>query len=314
MGSLAGTNYVSISMVNRWTANGVLLLAGAIWGMGFVAQSTGMEHLGPYAFIACRFTIAALVTWPFVFWEVRQATLPMHNKLGNMARFALIGVVFFFGMASQQVGLLTTSVSNSGFLTALYVVFTPLVAVVLFRDWPHRIVWPASLVALSGIYFLSGGDLSAVATGDFLTILSALFWALQVVLIGRFVSGSGRAFLLAATQFSVVALCAWLVVFTIGEPLLWENVWGARWELLFTGVFAGAIAFTLQVIGQRYTSASQAAIFLSSEAPFAAIFGAVILYERIGLIGVVGCLLILLAMFMVELLPAWQRRRSGSVS
>lgn len=296
--------------MSRWTANLLLLLAGAVWGMGFVAQSTGMDHLGPFSFIALRFTIAAAVVWPFAWWESAKNQSRIENKLTTFTQFAVIGVVFFCGMAAQQVGLLTTTVSNSGFLTGLYVVFTPLVAVVFFRDWPHWVIWPASIVAMAGIFFLSGGNLAALVVGDFLTIASALFWAIQTVLIGRFVIDSGRPILLAATQFTVLALCAWLVTLVLNEPITLDAIRGAGWELIYTGVFAGGFAFTLQVIGQRYTSASQAVIFLASEAPFAAIFAAIALGERIGTLGIAGCLFILLAMLMVELVPVWMRNKN----
>ncbi len=294
--------------MNRWTANALLLLAGAVWGMGFVAQSTGMDHLGPFSFIAIRFTIASLVVWPFALWEGAKSTQPIVDKGPTFFRFSVIGVAFFCGMAAQQVGLLTTSVSNSGFLTGLYVVFTPLVAVVLFRDWPHWVIWPASLVAMLGIFLLSGGSFAALVAGDYLTILSAMFWAVQAVLIGRWVGESGRPILLAATQFTVLAVCAWIVTLVLGESITLEGIRGAAPELIYTGVFAGGFAFTLQVIGQRYTSASQAVIFLASEAPFAAIFAAIALNERIGALGIAGCVSILLAMLMVELVPAWQKR------
>jgi len=260
--------------MNRWTANLLLLLAGVIWGLGFVAQKNGMDHLGPFSFIAVRFTIASLVVWPFAFWEMSKNPEPIKNKAGVFGSFALIGVAFFFGMGAQQLGLMTTTVSNSGFLTGLYVVFTPFIAVAFFRDWPHYIIWPASLVALVGIFLLSGGDLAALVIGDFLTILSAFFFALQTVLIGRYVGESGRPFLLAATQFTVLALCAWMVTLVRQEPITFDAIISAGPELIYTGIFAGAIAFTLQVIGQRYTTASQAVIFLASEAPFAAIFAA----------------------------------------
>jgi len=291
--------------MKRSTANALLLLAGAVWGLGFVAQSTGMDHLGPFSFVAVRFTIASIVVWPFALWEGAKSTQLIVNKGRTFLRFTIIGAVFFCGMASQQVGLLTTSVSNSGFLTGLYVVFTPLVAVVLFRDWPHWVIWPAGLVAMGGIFLLSGGSFSALVTGDFLTILSAMFWAMQAVLIGRWVGSSGRPILLAAWQFSVLAVCAWVVTLVLGESATLEDIRGAAPELIYTGVFAGGFAFTLQVIGQRYTTASQAVIFLASEAPFAAIFAAIALNERIGLLGIAGCVCILLAMLMVELVPGW---------
>jgi len=151
--------------------------------------------------------------------------------------------------------------------------------------------------------------LAALVVGDLLTIASAMFWAIQTVLIGRYVIHSGRPILLAATQFSVLAVCAWVVTLVLQESISIEAVRGAGWELIYTGVFAGGFAFTLQVIGQRYTSASQAVIFLASEAPFAAIFAAIALGERIGLLGFAGCVCILIAMLMVELVPEWRRRQ-----
>lgn len=109
-------------------------------------------------------------------------------------------------MVTQQVGLLTTTVTNSGFLTSMYVVFTPLLTVILLRKKPHAIVWPAALIALGGIYFLSGGNLSGLTKGDGLTLVSVVFWSFQLILIGIFVRSSGRPFALCAVQFSVCAL------------------------------------------------------------------------------------------------------------
>lgn len=313
--------------MNRLQANALLLLAGAIWGMGFVAQATAMDSIGPFLFIALRFLVACVVVLPFALMEssrhrrqyqadqllpsveTRESTrahLLTHTDLG---KFSLIGLALFTGMACQQVGLLSTSVTNSGFLTGLYVVFTPLIGIVLFKDKPHPVIWPAATLALIGIFFLSGGDLGALVIGDALTILSAMFWALQVVMIARFVGQSGRPLALSLVQFMVTALLALFVAFIL-EPIVWGRVVDAAPEILYTGVFASGIAFTLQVIGQRYTTAPQAAILLSSEAPFAALFAFLWLGERMGVIGVGGCVLIFSAMLLVELVPEWQAKSS----
>lgn len=297
--------------MTRASANGLLLCAGAIWGMGFVAQSTAMEHLDPLVFVAARFAIASLVLLPFAAFEARRVIEPTIS-LGLVARFALIGMAMFGGMALQQVGLLTTTVSNSGFLTGLYVVFTPLVAVIVFRDFPHAVVWPGAAIAFLGIFLLSGGDLAGLTVGDLLTIAGAVCWAAQAVLIARFVTSSGRPLLLAAIQFATVCLLAAASAWLIGEKVSIQALLHAAPELFYTGVVAGALAFTLQVIGQRYTSASQAVIFLSSEAPFAALFGALLLSERLGTLAIVGCLAILAAMLLVELVPSWGRRARAS--
>jgi len=296
--------------MSRLSANLLLLLAGAIWGMGFVAQQTAMENLGPFGFIALRFFVASIVLLPFVWRECKRPKQPLPDLLPvHFLQFAMIGLCLFTGMAAQQVGLLTITVTSSGFLTGLYVVFTPFLAVLLFRQWPHPVIWPATALAMFGIFLLSGGDLSALQRGDFLTVFSAACWALQVVLIGRYVSQTNRPLTLSLAQFMVTCALA-AIAAVLFETMSIAAIKSAAFEILYTGIFATGVAFSLQVIGQRYTTAPQAAIFLSSESLFAALFGAVVLGERIGLVGLTGCALIFIAMLLVEVLPEFQRHKS----
>jgi len=310
--------------MTHWQANILLLIAGAIWGMGFIAQASAMDSIGPFLFIALRFAVASVVILPFTIMEARRfaetarRNTQLQRTSGNQLtggaltrsdwlKFSAIGVCLFLGMATQQVGLLSTSVTNSGFLTGLYVVFTPLIGRIVFRNTPHPIVWIAATISVAGIYFLSGGDVSQLVVGDFLTIVSAVFWALQVVLIARYVGHTGRALALSQVQFCVTFGLALFVAMLI-EPIVFSAIVSAAPQILFAGIFASGLAFTLQVIGQRYTSAPQAAIFLSSEAPFAAMFAYLWLNELIGQLGILGCFLILLAMLLVELVPMWWKR------
>lgn len=293
--------------MTRLQANTLLLLAGAMWGMGFVAQSTAMESLGPFLFIGLRFTIASAAMLPFAIREARRAQRPLAHA--DWRTFSLVGLVLFGGMAAQQAGLLTTSVTRSGFLTSLYVVFVPVFGVVLFGQRPHNIVWPAALCALAGVWLLSGGGAVALRAGDWLTLLCAAFWAVQVIIIGRTASHTGRPVTLAVTQFGVTAVLALAIGMAI-EPVDFALIRAALPEILYSGVFSGGIAFTLQVIGQRYTTAPQAAIFLSTEAVFAALFGAVFLGERLPPAGFAGCGLILSAIILIEVVPALLRGRA----
>jgi drug/metabolite transporter (DMT)-like permease len=290
----------------RTQANLILLFAGAIWGMGFVAQSSAMKAIGPFLFIGLRFALATVVVLPFALREARRTDRPLDKQ--GLKGLLWIGVILFLGMASQQTGLLTTTVTNSGFLTGLYVVFTPIIAVLFLREMPHVIVWPGALLSLTGIFLLSGGDLLTLSKGDLLTILCAVFWAIQVILIGKFGKRTGRPLALSAIQFAVCAVLA-LAVALVFEPFDWVAIRVATNEILFAGIFSSGVAFTLQAIAQRHTTSSQAAIFLSSEAFFAALFGALILSERIGFVGYLGCALMLSAMLLVEIVPELRKNK-----
>ena len=296
--------------MSRVRANLVLLLAGAIWGMGFVAQSTAMDDIGPFLFVSTRHLVAAVVVAPFAWSETkRRRTAASQSEFGPVPwrPFLLIGGVLFVAMSLQQIGLQTTTVTNSGFLTGLYVVFTPLLGIALFRQWPHPVVWPAAIVAVVGIAMLSGGSVGGWAAGDNWTVLSALGWGFHVTLIGRVVGPSGRPLTMAFVQFAVTAALAGLVAVAV-ESVDVAALGRAAAEIVYAGTLASGLAFSLQAVGQRYTTAPQAAIFLSSEAPFAAMFGALVLSERIGLVGGIGCCFIFAAMLAVELVP---NRRSG---
>jgi drug/metabolite transporter (DMT)-like permease len=287
--------------LSRLAANLLLLVAGAIWGMGFVAQATAMEHVGPWTYTAARFSLAALALLPFALGEARSpASRPISrtDRLGFLA----IGAAIFLGSILQQVGMMSTSVTNAGFLTGLYVVFTPFLAVLALRAAPHWIVWPATLAAFLGIVLLGGGNVAALTGGDLLVIAAALFFSTQITLIGVFVKRTGRPLTLSAVQFAVCAGLA-LACAAVMEPFDARGLLAAWPEIAYGGLFSIGLAFTLQTIGQRHTTPAQAAIFLSSEALFAAMFGALFMGDRIPPIGYLGCALIFAAMLAVEVVP-----------
>ncbi|MEX6506590.1 DMT family transporter [Jiella sp. M17.18] len=286
--------------MSRLRANFLLLLAGAVWGMGFVAQSTAMGALGPWTFVAVRFALAALTLLPFAWFESRRAARPLPRA--TLGGFLLIGAALFVAAITQQIGIVTTTVTNSGFLTGLYVVLTPVLALLFLKHRPHWVVWPAALAAFCGIVLLGGGSLSALGPGDIWTIVCALFWALQILFVGVFSGSSNRPYMLSFVQFAVTALLAAIGAVLLETPT--AAAVAAVWpEIVYGGVFSSGLAFTLQVLGQGHTSAAQASIFLSSESLFAALFGGLVLGERIAPIGFLGCALIFAAMLAVELVP-----------
>ncbi len=296
--------------MTRIQANLLLLLAGAIWGMGFVAQATAMDAMGPFLFVGSRFLIAVICVLPFALRESRRAKLALTRS--QWLAFVWIGLMLFLTIAFQQVGLLTTSVTNSGFLTGLYVVMTPILGIVLFRQFPHPVVWPAAGLTLAGIFLLSGGKLAGLTIGDWLTIIAAFFAALQGLYLARSAAQTGRPVTVAAIQFTTCAVLG-LLGALLFETVSWEALRLGALEVFYSGVFSSALSFTLMAIGLRYTTASQAMIFLSSEAVFAALFGAIFLHERIPSVGLFGCALMLFAMLAVELVPAMQAKKARAI-
>lgn len=294
--------------MTRLQANLVLLLAAAIWGGGFVAQATAMDAIGPFWFVGLRFAIAALAVLPFALLEQKRLAAPPRRN--DLLSFVMVGTALFGGAITQQIGLTTTTVTNSAFLTGLYVVFVPVISVLLFRQAPHWIIWPVALIALCGIFLLSGGTVTAMSEGDLWSVTCAVFWALQIVLAGRFVARSARPLALSATQFATCAFLS-LAMGVMLEPVSLTAIENSLAEILYVGLISSGLAFVLQVIGQRYTTAPQAAIFLSSEALFGAFFGAALLGETLPASGYLGCALILLAMLTVELVPELLKRRTA---
>lgn len=290
-----------------WTANLLLLIAGAVWGMGFIAQVGAMEHIGPMLFMGLRFTLAALCVAPFAYSELRQKSTTFERT--HFVLLAPVGILFFISMALQQVGLMATTVTNAGFLTALYVVLVPLILLVMFFEPPNKLIWPAALLSLAGIFLLSGGHLAGLTWGDILVIIGSFFAALHVIYTGKRAVQSGTPVTMACLQFAISAVLGFFGHFTIGylginEPAAtWSNIYGALPEVIYAGLFAGALSFTLMAIAQQYTTPAAAAILLSSESLFAALFGAILLSERLNNLGYVGCGMIFTSLLMVELAP-----------
>ncbi|MFY7865391.1 DMT family transporter [Roseateles sp.] len=289
--------------MSRIRANLLLIFIAVIWGSAFVAQSLGMDHLGPMAFTGIRFLIGALVVAPLM-WREWQTLKTQGRPLRRVdgAKIAGLGSLLLMGAAMQQIGIVSTTVTNAGFLTALYVPLVPVLGWLLWRHLPHWSVWPGALACLVGAYLLSGAQSLTIGRGDLWVILSALPWAFHVVLIGRVADRMAAPFLVAGGQFAVCGVLAlgWAL---FNEPISASAIQAAAGALLYTGVFSVGIAFTAQVVAQRYAHAADAAIILSSETLFAAMFGYFMMGDRLSPAGLLGCALIFTSMMLIQLIP-----------
>lgn len=294
--------------MSRPVATALLLICTMFWGFAFIAQKSAMDSMGPLTFAGVRYLIGGLLVLPLAILEYRRARAQLTRT--HWLFILAMSTVFFLGSWLQQAGLATTTATNGGFLTGLYVFFVPLLGYVLFRTRPHPIVLVGVPLALIGIYFLNGGGLDSFNSGDYLIVGSAVFWAMHVILLSHVARMTGLPIFVSAISFLFAGLVASTIALGTEAPSI--AVISAGWmEIGYAAVFSTAIAFTLQAIGQRHVPPANAAIILSAESLFAAIGGALLLNERLPLVGYAGAALIFAAILLVEVIPPlWARRRA----
>jgi drug/metabolite transporter (DMT)-like permease len=288
--------------MRRLHADVLLLLAAAIWGLAFVFQKSAMAHVSECLFIAARGFVASAALAPLAWLEGQGA--PSAARIATVLPIAITGgVAFFLGALFQQIGLQTTSVGNTGFLTGLYVVITPLLMWGLTRDAPSRLVWLAVVLSFVGTWLLGGGTLTGFSLGDLLVAICAVFWAGHMVIVGRS-SGFDRPIAFTAIQFAVVGTLG-LIGALLSEPLtlggMIKGLSGAAGSIAYVGLLSSALTFTLLAVAMKHTPTSEAAIIVSLEAVFAALAGAWLLGERLTWIGMTGAAMILAATLIVQL-------------
>ena len=268
-----------------------LVLVTAVWGVTFVQVKDAVALYPLFAFLAVRFWIATLT--------LAVPGLPRVRSLGRpgFVGGAFLGLLLAAGYTLQTAGLERTTVSSTGFITGMYVVLTPLIALVLVRSHIGLSVWGGVALSTIGLAMLSGIHAGSV-TGDLLVLAAAAVYSLQIVLMERYAPRyDAVAFTLVEMLAAGVALG--LVAAALGDlhlPHGW-TVWGA---LLVTGVFASALAFLVQTWAQRRTSATRTALAFTMEPVWTAFFGYTLAGDRLGLLGWGGCALIMAGIVLAE--------------
>lgn len=294
--------------MSRPLATLLLLVCTMFWGFAFIAQKSAMDSMGPLSFAGVRYLIGGLLVLPLALHERRRRPLILTRN--HWLLILAMSTVFFLGSWLQQAGLATTTATNGGFLTGLYVFFVPLLGYALFRTRPHPIIFIGVPMALIGIYYLNGGGLDSFNAGDWLIVGSAIFWALHVILLGHVARLTGLPIFVSAISFLFAGTLASAIALGTETPTI--AAISAGWiEIGYAAIFSTALAFTFQAIGQQHVPAANAAIILSAESLFAALGGALILGERLPMIGYAGATLIFVAILLVEALPPfWARRKT----
>ena len=288
------------------------LITALIWGSAFVAQKSGAEVLGAFTFTWTRYSLAAIALVCFLALRGRRTgRKPFSENRPALLRGALVmGTLLAVASNLQQYGMGMTTAGKAGFITALYIVLVPLFGL-FFGKRVRAAVWCGVAVALAGLYLLSfaaGGE-TAFTGGDVYMLLCAVVFSFHILATDRFTK-LADAVELACLQFTVAAaeslLCA---LVTEGVPL--DAIASAAFPIFYAGVISGGIAYTLQNVAQSRTSASVAAIVLSTESVFGALSGWIVLHDVLSAGQFCGCALVFVAVVATQLLAARKTASAG---
>ncbi len=286
----------------------LLVLAAFIWGTAFVAQSMGMDHIGPCTFNATRSFIGSIALLPVIWFFSRKGGEKKTEKKkfwlldkALLVGGAACGLMLSGGSLLQQMGLTSTSAGKAGFLTSLYIVIVPVLGVFLGRRAGFK-VWIGVAIALVGAYLLSGnvsGEGFSIAWGDLMVIISALFFSLHILVIDHF-SPRVDGVMLSCVQFFVAGVVSLVFALIFEKPALVDLLpaWG---PLLYTGVLSSGVAYTLQIVGQQNVDPTVASLLMSLESVFAALSGWIVLGQPLSARELAGCVLVFGAVVLAQL-------------
>jgi len=281
-------------------ANLLLLLAAAIWGFSFVAQRVGMRHLGPLTFNGIRFGLGTLALMPLLIVTLRRRAAAAAAPPIPWRDALIVGGLIFIGSNVQQYGVMYTTAGKAGFITGLYVLFVPVLGLI-WGVKTGRATWLGAVLAAVGLYLLSAKGVAGIGLGDGLVLISAVFWAMHVLMVGYTVRRMD-AVLLAVIQFAVCTVLS-LLGALIFESFVWESIKAAALPIFYAGVMSVAVAFSLQVYAQQKAEPAHTAILLSMESVFAALGGWLILSEGLSMRGLFGCGLMLTGILVAQVGP-----------
>tara|TARA_Y100000590_G_scaffold437640_1_gene559487 strand:- start:8775 stop:9671 length:897 start_codon:yes stop_codon:yes gene_type:complete len=281
------------------------LLCTFIWGTTFIAQTTGMDMIGPLTFNGARFFVGFLSIIPFALIFEKKKIVKEINTNKKLFYFLLfwVGLFLFLGTFFQQAALLYTDVANAAFFTIFYVPMVPVILFFFYSQSIHWSIWPSAVLCIVGVYFLSDFSNSAVRLGDSLVILCALFWALHIIFIGKFIKNFDLPLFFGSLQALVVAFFSMFFAFFF-EEIVFLNILNEYISIIYAGLLSGGIAFTLQIFAQKNISPAPSAIIFSLEGVFAAVAAWIILNEILSLGNILGCALILIGVILSQILPS----------
>lgn len=287
----------------------LLLLTAFIWGTAFVAQSIGMDYIGPHTFGGVRFIIGAVVLTPLIAWRARHnqdVTPDAIARLGSKKRAErtllraglCCGAALFLASTLQQIGLVSADAGKAGFITALYIVFVPVLGILLGRKITP-IMSVSVFIALGGLYLLCVQGGFALSPTDLYLLASALCFSVHIIVIDHF-SGSVDPVRLSSLQFLVSGILSGICMFIFEKPDI-HAILACAGPILYAAVLSSGVAYTLQIMAQREIAPAAASLLMSFESVFSALAGAVVLGETLTPRETAGCIIMFAAVLLSQL-------------
>lgn len=277
----------------------LLFLAACIWGVAFVAQSVGMDYMGPCTFNGIRFLIGGTVLLPLVYVRVKkkkntpEELPPALTLKGGIC----CGLAICAASLCQQIGIMETTVGKAGFITTLYIIIVPVFGLFLRKKVPGK-VWIAAAVAAVGMYMLCINESFSVSRGDAFVFLCAIIFAVHILVIDYF-SPKTDGVALSCIQFYTAGIICTVAAFAVETPTWGQFVSGIV-PILYAGVMSCGVAYTLQIIGQKNVEPTVASLILSMESVVSVLAGWVILGQELSSKELAGCVLVFAAVILVQ--------------
>lgn len=287
-------------MKDKYKGSLSILLATLIWGSTFVAQSVGMDYIGPFTFQAVRCGLALIGLLPVIYIADRRSGRSFCKEWANKQLWIgglLCAVPLFLAANLQQLGIVSTSAGKSAFLTAMYIVIVPILGLFVGRK-PSPMVPISVVLAVIGLYLLSCVGVTRIQEGDILLLLCALMFAVQILFVDRF-APSVDALRLNCLQAGFCAVASGMIA-VFAEDIRLSDLLDCWLPLSYAGFLSMGAAYSLQIIGQKHLEPSTASLIMSLESVFAVLFGWLLLHETMTVWEGIGCILVFAAVILSQ--------------
>ncbi|MBK5253860.1 MAG: DMT family transporter [Peptostreptococcaceae bacterium] len=310
-------------MTKKMRGNIFLLITATVWGIAFVAQRSSMDYIGPFTFSGIRLMLASIVLLPVMAIFSPNPKLKEDGEKKTEAELAIdkknlikggitTGVALFIATSLQQIGIQYTTAGKAGFITALYVVFVPLIGYVLLHKKVSKLIFFCVVMAAVGLYLLcmTEGDFS-LNKGDTLELLCAIGFAVHILTIDHY-SPLADGIKMSSLQFFVAGGLALICMVVFEEPNM-PAILDAAVPILYAGIISAGVGYTLQILAQKDTDPTVASLILSLESVFAVIAGTIILHEAMTTRELLGCLVMFAAIVLAQQ-PTKEERRQAKIA